>query len=608
MMNGWSATRVSRDLRVLALAALATYTAVSVVFFGLPVLGNLSRSYIGGATGNPHDPSLFMWHLVWWPYALLHGLNPFLPKVVWAPSGANLAWVTSIPGASLLASPITMTAGPIVAYNLLALMAPALAAWSAFMLCRYVTNAFWPSLLGGYLFGFSTYELGHMLGHLNLILIFLIPACVFLVLLRLDERLTPRAFMLLLALALTAQFSFSTEILATMTLFGGIAMLVALAVVPPASRPRLRATTAQIACAYALAAVVLSPYLYYVFAQGFPATPLYPPTRFSSPPENFLIPTPITYVGQHWYQAITGTPVPAQRYDERTAYLGAPLLAILCWSAVRRWQTPAGKLLIIFFGIICVATLGPELRLGGRLLLSLPWALLTRLPLINHAIPGRATVYAFLVAAIVTAVWVRAQETPRWAVWTLVPLAVVFLVPNLGLAGWKSNLDTPALFTQGLYTRYIAPGENTLVIPYGPIGNSMLWQAQTGMYFRMAEGYLGPIIPEEFKRWPVVKGFYARSFTADDQRELGAFLRAHHVRTIIVAERALGTWPQVFAAIDAEPIRAGGVLLYKMPSGPYEAPRALPGSPHALPAQAVATKNPRLNGKRISARDVERRP
>ena len=139
-----------RTRTVHTLAALAAYTAVSVLFFGLPVLGHLSRAYIGGATGNPHDPSLFMWHLVWWPHALGHGLNPFLPKVVWAPSGANLAWVTSIPGASLLVSPITITAGPVVAYNLLVLLAPALAAWSAFGLCRYVTKAFWPSLLGGY--------------------------------------------------------------------------------------------------------------------------------------------------------------------------------------------------------------------------------------------------------------------------------------------------------------------------------------------------------------------------------------------------------------------------------------------------------------------------
>jgi len=47
---------------------------------------------------------------------------------------------------------------------------------SAFLLCRYITGKFFPSVCGGYLFGFSPYMLGHMLlGQPNLTLIFGVP-------------------------------------------------------------------------------------------------------------------------------------------------------------------------------------------------------------------------------------------------------------------------------------------------------------------------------------------------------------------------------------------------------------------------------------------------
>ena len=71
---------------------------------------------------------------------------------------------------------MTLLFGPIVSYNLLMLASPVLAAFFAFLLCRYITRSFAASLVGGYLFGFSAYMLGQLLGHLHLVLIFPIPA------------------------------------------------------------------------------------------------------------------------------------------------------------------------------------------------------------------------------------------------------------------------------------------------------------------------------------------------------------------------------------------------------------------------------------------------
>jgi hypothetical protein len=64
------------------------------------------------------DPAFILWSLKWWPYAISHGLNPFLTKAFWAPFGQDLAWTGSVPSIALLFSPITLSFGPVLSYNL----------------------------------------------------------------------------------------------------------------------------------------------------------------------------------------------------------------------------------------------------------------------------------------------------------------------------------------------------------------------------------------------------------------------------------------------------------------------------------------------------------
>ena len=155
-----------------------------------------------------------MWYLVWWPYAILHGLNPFIAKVAWVPTGFNVTWGNSIPGAALLMSPITLAFGPVVSLNVLSLLAPVLAAGAAFILCEYVSESFWPSLLGGYTFGFSPYILGQLALHISLALVFPVPLAIYLVILHVQRKVTTTRFEVLLTLLLAAQYLFRNEIVA----------------------------------------------------------------------------------------------------------------------------------------------------------------------------------------------------------------------------------------------------------------------------------------------------------------------------------------------------------------------------------------------------------
>src|SRR5262245_60674473 len=212
-----------RRRRLESLAALGGYLTLSVWLFGRPILSDPRGTYVGWGA----DPTTFIWYLRWWPYAIGHGMNPLTTHLLWAPQGVNLAGANALPGPSVLASPITLLAGPVVAYNVLALLAPALSAWTAYLLCRHLTGRFWPAALGGWLFGFSTYELGRVLGHLNLAMVFLVPLFVLLVLRRMEGAVGPRAFVAWAAALVIGQFLISGEVLLTATLFGAVALGIA---------------------------------------------------------------------------------------------------------------------------------------------------------------------------------------------------------------------------------------------------------------------------------------------------------------------------------------------------------------------------------------------
>jgi hypothetical protein len=546
------------DGKRLALAAAGIYAGVSVALFGRTIVGHLTTAYVGSGI----DATLAMWALVWWPYALRHGINPFFTDRLWAPHGASLAWVTSVPGASLLAAPLTQAAGPVAAYNVLALLAPVLAGWAAYLVCRHLTRRFWPSLLAGYLFGFSPYELGHLQGHLNLMFTCLIPLAVYLVLLRLDRAITGRTFVAGLSGVLILQFLFSNELFATLTVFGAAALALAFVLLPDKVRPDLRSAAVHIGCAYGIAAVALSPYLYAIVARGVPRVPIAEPDVYSSDVLNLLVPTPLLLIGGAAFEPVARGF--SGNYAEAGAYLGLPLLLIIGLFARTGWRRPEGRLLLCALGAVVLASLGPTLHVAGHPTIPLPWRLAIGLPVIKTALPGRFAVYAALIAAIIAALWLRAAPAAR-ARWALVCLAVIFLVPDVWRPGWTAAAATPRFFSDGLYRSDLRQGETVLIIPYGANGNGMLWQAETGMYFRMAEGVGTGSIPQDFFRWPINYTLYSGRLIPDYANQLRAYLAAHAIGAIVVADGAPGPWPQLFATLGSEPLRRGGVSLYRVP-------------------------------------------
>jgi hypothetical protein len=220
--------------------------------------------------------------------------------------------------------------------------------------------------------------------------------------------------------------------------------------------------------------------------------------------------------------------------------------------------------------IAAVLSCGPWLTVGGRRIALMPGALLAKLPLLRHALPVWFTMYLMLGAALVVAMWLAASGTSRAAQCAVALAAVLFAMPRLSSAFWDTPVDTPPLFLSGAYRHYLRPAEIVVPVPYGWRGNSLMWQAQTNMYFRMAGAWTGPP-PEEFQRWPAMVALFNGKYLPDPELQLKAFLAAHQVTAVLV-DASIKDSPDVqqrqqyrtvLAALGPAPAAAGGVLIYR---------------------------------------------
>ena len=359
------------------------------------------------------------------------------------------------------------------------------------------------------------------------------------------------------------QFSISQELFATATLCGAIALALAFAIDKGRRDKHLRLASYAI-FAYLVAGVILIPYLFYVFAG---ASSLASAAKhsgfFSADLANYLIPTPLTALGGTVFEPVT------HRFlgntEERGAYLGIPLVLITFLAARASWRSRPGRTAIAAGAVVALCSLGPVLQIlghGGRFKIPMPWAVFSHLPFLSLALPARFTVYLALFTAVAAAVWLCDSRVPRRIKGVLAALSVVFLLPNIAAPEMHEALRVPEFFDHGAYKTYLRPGEIVLVIPYG--GPSMLWQALTGMYFRMAGGDLHYVDPPELARWPIVPSLRSGQAFVGYVPELEAFLRAHKVQTVIVAGEKRREWRAFFSPLLGSGTEVSDVTLYRV--------------------------------------------
>ncbi|MEJ2367828.1 MAG: hypothetical protein P8Z49_05650 [Acidobacteriota bacterium] len=492
-----------------------------------------------------------------------HGLNPFVTHYLWAPTGFNLAWATSVPALAVLVSPFTLFFGPAATYNILTIAAPALSAWGAFLLCRYLTGHFGAALTGGFLFGFSTFQSTQALGHLANAFAFLIPIGVLLVLKLVRKGVTPIKFTISMTAIMVLQFGISKENFATSIFFGVIVGALAFWIFPE-RRSDLAAAGMWSGLALLLAALPLSPYLVFVL-KGLRTVPkfIHSPAAFSADLMNFMTPTRLTMLGGNTFENITRHF--SGNLAEHAAYLGLPLLALVILYFIEFRKTRTARLTALAAGVIFIASLGPVLHIAGNQLFPLPWAILQHLPLLGQALPARFPLYLFLIFSILASFWVHESRKPVVVRTVLAAAALLFLAPRF--SPYFEPLKTPTFFAGPEARQRLAPDENCLVLPCGPptANRNMYWQVKSGMSFKLAEGYLG-LMPSDAARWPLIQHLLSSSRPPDVYtRQVEAFLGSRGVGAVIVTGPERLNWRRFLEHLPGKVTMTGQVLVYYVP-------------------------------------------
>jgi hypothetical protein len=513
-------------------AALLLYAAISVVFVGAGT--SLTTRILGAGS----DTQIFIWFLAWWPWAVAHHLDLLHSNAVWQPLGVPVMWVTSVPLLALLAAPVTLLAGPVLSYNLLLLLLPVASGFCAYLLCRRLTGSFPAALIGGYLFGFSSYETAANLATINLGFTLLVPCLVLLALRRLAGEISRTATVVLASLLMVCQFLVSAEIFATCTVFAFIAWLLAFRTLPK-MRDRLRLLLADAAITGFVVLLVLSPCLASMARHAhYLSLPPKWPYIFTANLLNFYIPTTLTWLGGQAAAPITAHFI--GDLQEQGAYLGLPLIGILYLYARRNWRRPEGRFLLLLLLLLIVASLGPRLWVGGVYTnIFLPWALFVHLPLLSAALPARFALFTSLAAAVIAALWV-AQGRP-WRIAAGV-LACLVLIPRPHVS---MAIPESVFFAPGRVQQVLGPQPRLLVFPFGSRGPSTYWQMQNRFGYDQSGGYLG-YPPAAMQHFAVVEqlfdGFELPAFAAD----LREFCTATATQYIIAGP---GTPPGLWAQL-----------------------------------------------------------
>ena len=539
---------------------LLGYFALTVVLIGRwTVVSHLDSNCLCTESA---DPTQFAWLMVWWPHAIGSGINPFLTHSMWAPGPFDLATATSVPLAAVVATPVTLTLGPLAAYNLLALLAPTLAAFLTFRLCYYLTGRVAPSLVGGFIFGFSGYMLGQTIGHLNLTLVFFVPLAVHLVLRRIDGAIGCRRFVISIAAVIAGQALLSTELLLTSVIFGAAGLLAGAIFADADGRERIRRVTIEILGGGVFAAVVIAPFLYY--ALFYTSQPEFvSAARFSMDALNPVVPTPVQRIGRITFAPVAGT-FPGG-YAEAGGYLGIAVVLLSGWWLATTWRTRASRVMLTLLACTVLASLGTALYISGHSTISLPWKWLDHLPLLEEVIPVRLAMYTSLIVSVAVALALAASTGSAWLRWSLAVIGVVMLLPSGGSALFHSTPPDPSFFTTDQYKQYLEKEETALVLPFSTRGQSLLWQARTDMWFRLAGGYLGQVPPKDYMEEPVVTQLLTGAANAETPCLLKSFLERRDVGAVVMESASPEPWRPALAKLGLRSREVGGVDFYRVP-------------------------------------------
>jgi hypothetical protein len=212
--------------------------------------------------------------------------------------------------------------------------------------------------------------------------------------------------------------------------------------------------------------------------------------------------------------------------------------------------------------------MGNWVTFDGRREALLPWNGINVRPLFENVMPVRSAVYAILAAALMTALWAASAARPAWLRVALPLLAIVSLLPNLSWNVWGRTPEVPSLFTTTAYKSCLGRGENVLLLPFGTLGDAMMWQARTGFWFRDAGGYISPYPPSSYTWLSGMRDVATEKSPPDvGTGSVLQLVRANHATAIVLDAKSEDLWGPVLRPFG-RPQAVGGALIYRLRGSP----------------------------------------
>ena len=533
---------------------LLLYAAISVII--LDHGASLNSTILGQST----DRFAFIWFFRWWPWAISHHLNPLFTTLVWQPVGDGLLWLTSVPLLALVMSPVSVLAGPVMAYNLVILAAPVLSAWMMYLLCLRITGRTAAALIGGFLFGFSSYQTSQDLSAINLSFTAFLPLLLILVLARLNGDMTRATAVVSAAIVLIAEFFISAEIFCTIVVFGGLSWLLAVCCFRDL-RQALRALLIDGLIAATIVAMALSPLLYAMFSHldaenvtsGYSSV-------YVLDIVNLFVPSSRTALGGAIARRFNSRFVGA--VQEQDGYFGAPLILLIVLYGWRCKRNGPGRYLIVLLAVFLVASCGPVLWVDGRWCgVVLPWAIVEHLPLVSSALPARFALYVSFVGALISASWIAAAEGDHRRRLCLGLLACAAILP-----AWYPHSPAPdqAFFAPGALQAVLGKAPRLLILPFGSNGPSAYWQQENHFQFAQTGGYLG-FPPRGMSKFPAVYRLSHNDFGTTFRRDLVAFCVGTGTRYIVAAPGTPDALVSVLKSLHWRPRQVDNMTIFSVP-------------------------------------------
>ena len=125
------------NVRGVAVHRVIRETSVLACFVAAGIAVTWPRvTYLDGRLPGKSDEGSYVWDLWWMAHQVGHLGNPWFTRAMAAPAGTALGFHTLMPLPGLLMTPVTLTLGAVVAFNLLCAMAPGLACYTMYRAAR----------------------------------------------------------------------------------------------------------------------------------------------------------------------------------------------------------------------------------------------------------------------------------------------------------------------------------------------------------------------------------------------------------------------------------------------------------------------------------------